>query len=219
MHHRVLARSVSIQQEAPEHSTVDYQGRVSQYDPATSCFTLTLADGSTCAIRLAANVAFDNGSAADLVDGASVEVEGIRTVDGLTVYGVEFQTLSAAGSGDSLETQGLIYDDDPVAASFRINGLTIHLGAAGRYRACRACRWPQRPCAGIHRVGAFGCGRGTPVRGMSGRAFPAVGSRAVRRSSVLTRQQTCIPACWPSPELRRSGRKLRIAAWTCIWSD
>lgn len=125
----VSATSVSAEGKAPAGGTVNYRGSVSQFDAASGSFVLTGSqdeDGASVLGRLAPNVAYANGSAAQLGNGASVEVEATKSAGGIVVYGVFFRTigsLSGSPSGGKLEAEGLAYG--VTSSAFRVNGLTI----------------------------------------------------------------------------------------------
>ena len=129
----VTASSVTVQSQAPDGGTVDYQGTVSAVDPAGGTFTLTSQDGgttSTFQVTLAPNAVFSNGTSAQLVAGASVEIEATNTASGLLAYSVSFQSVtvpsgSGGGSTPTLETKGTVYNLG--ASSFEVNALTIQI--------------------------------------------------------------------------------------------
>ena len=131
---KIVASTVTVQGTPPAGRTVDYQGVVSQC-PASSAvcgsFVLTLQDGTVRNVTLSSNAAYSNGSAAQLVNGASVEVEATTsatTATDLIAYSVSFQgPIRTAGGGDgtaaALETNGLAYE--VTSTTFTVNGLTI----------------------------------------------------------------------------------------------
>ncbi len=84
----VLATEIHIEDSAPEGGTVEYHGIVSAV--TGSSFTLT-SGGVPYLATLADNVGYEDGTAADLVDGASVEVQATATASGLLVYAIEFE--------------------------------------------------------------------------------------------------------------------------------
>ena len=136
---KVTASAVTVQSTPPAGRTVDYQGVVGQctVTPVGTCgsFVLTLQDGTVRSVTLAGNVAYNNGSAAQLVNNASVEVEATTSTSAATdllAYSVSFQGLSApaaGGDGATLETSGLAYDVNLSATvpTFAVNGLTIQI--------------------------------------------------------------------------------------------
>jgi uncharacterized protein DUF5666 len=126
----VTAKSVSVPSTAPTGGTVNYRGTVSQFDAAKGAFVLTgQLDGSrsSTTVTLAPNVAYANGSAAQLVNGANVEVEGTKTASGIVAYGVSFLRTGAPDdpSSGNLETHGLAYGI--TSSSFQVNSLTIQI--------------------------------------------------------------------------------------------
>ena len=133
---KVTASAVTVQSTAPAGRTVDYQGVVGQCATAgCGSFVLTLQDGTSRNVTLAGNVAYSNGSAAQLIDGAGVEIEATTsttTATDLVAYSVSFQALSppvVGGGGATLETNGLAYDVNLAATppTFAVNGLTIQI--------------------------------------------------------------------------------------------
>jgi hypothetical protein len=128
----VAANSVAVQSSPPDGSTVDYQGTVSSLNTASGSFTLTWqheGKTSTSQVTLAPNAVFSNGQqAAQLINGASIEIEATRTPSGLTAYSVSFQGVGSSGDGGSappLKAQGLIFN--LTSTSFQVNALTIQI--------------------------------------------------------------------------------------------
>ncbi|MDE2092589.1 MAG: hypothetical protein KGI87_01935 [Burkholderiales bacterium] len=125
----VTGNSVAVLAAVPDGATVDYQGIVSQLNRAAGSFVLTWQhEGTTssAAVTLAPNVAFGDGTASQLIDGAGVEIEATNTASGLVAYTVSFHAIGALGgegTGAFLETSGLVYEVTPT--SFVVNGLTI----------------------------------------------------------------------------------------------
>ena len=130
----VTASSVNVHGAAPEGSTVDYQGSVSAVNLASGVFTLTAVDDGvtqTFQVTLAPNVVFSNGSQAQLINGANVEVEATKTAAGLQAYTVSYQGVADASDGGDgastpmFETQGILYNLN--TTSFEVNALTIQI--------------------------------------------------------------------------------------------
>ncbi len=125
----VVAKSVSGASKAPIGGTVNYRGTVSQFNPASGSFVLTGSldeDGASATIRLAPNVAYANGEAAQLNNGASVEVEATKNTGDIVAYGVFFRKIGARSpSAGKLETEGLVYG--VTSSTFDVNGLTIQI--------------------------------------------------------------------------------------------
>lgn len=124
-----VATSVSVLSSVPDGATVDYPGTVSAYNASNGSFVLTLGDGSSMDVTLAANVAYGNGSAGDLVNGATVEVSASKTASGLLAYSIEFLKLALPSSGSGgagpFEASGLAYNVTPVG--FMLNGLSLQI--------------------------------------------------------------------------------------------
>ncbi len=125
----LIAASVSVPGSVPEGATVDYPGTVSGYDPTNGRFVLTLANGTAVSVTLASNVAYGNGKAGDLVNGAAVDVSASSTASGLLAYSVEFRSLAIAGAGANgsspLEASGLAYGVTPTGVM--LNGLALQI--------------------------------------------------------------------------------------------
>jgi len=127
----VAAKSVSAASTAPTVGTVNYRGTVSQFDAASGSFVLTGSldeDGASATIRLAPNVGYANGGAAQLASGASVEVEATKNTGDIVAYGVFFRKIGALSSSPSagkLETAGLAYG--VTSSTFNVSGLTIQI--------------------------------------------------------------------------------------------
>ena len=128
----VNAGTVQVFSVAPEGGTVDYEGTVSQFNPTTNSFLLTWKDdGQTMSnpVTLAPNVVFVNGAAAQLVDGAAIEIEATNAAGALQAYTVTFKGIrGASGNGSSsgmAQTSGVVYGYDAMAGTFQISGLTI----------------------------------------------------------------------------------------------
>ncbi|NTV94145.1 MAG: hypothetical protein HGA75_01865 [Thiobacillus sp.] len=120
----VVASAVEVHASTPENATVEFDGTVSARNGNN--FVLTLPDGTPYSATLATNVAYENGTASQLVNGARIEVEATWTSTGLVVYGVEFKSLDAPAGSDVYETGGIAYDVN-LPTSFAINGLTIQI--------------------------------------------------------------------------------------------
>lgn len=122
----ITAKSVFAAGKAPTGGTVNYRGTVTQFDAASGSFVLTGSmeeDGASATIRLAPNVAYANGSAAQLVNGARVEVEATKNTGDIVAYGVFFRKIGALTG--RLETEGLVYG--VTSSTFDVNGLTIQI--------------------------------------------------------------------------------------------
>jgi hypothetical protein len=134
---QVTADSVNVLSQAPDGGTVDYQGTISAVNLASGVFNLTAQDdGSTRTLQvtLAPNAVFSNGTAAQLINGANVEIEATKNAGGLLAYSLSFQGVTgSSGSSDGssssvLETKGTLYN--LTASSFEVNSLTIQINGA-----------------------------------------------------------------------------------------
>ena len=136
----VTASTVALQSNPVPGETVDYQGTVSNLNAAAAgTFTLTWqSEGAmhTSSVILAPNVVYSNGSASQLINGASVEIEATNTAGGLTAYSVSFSGLATctANGGDggcsspTLEVKGTLFGLN--ATSFMVNNVPIQIGSA-----------------------------------------------------------------------------------------
>ena len=130
----VTASHVAVLSQAPDGGTVDYQGTVSALNMTSGTFTLTAQDDGitqSFPVSLAPNAVFSNGTAAQLINGANVEIEATNAASGLLAYSVSFQGVSktsgssGGASGSVLETQGTLYN--LTTTSFEVNALTIQI--------------------------------------------------------------------------------------------
>ena len=128
----VNASSVTILPAPPSGGTVTYQGTISQVNANAGSFTLTLQDPdggpATLPVSLSASVAYANGSAAQLVNGANAQIEAASVGAGLLAYTVTFNNGESGQTVNGLPvlgTYGLAYSVG--ASSFVINGLTIQM--------------------------------------------------------------------------------------------
>ncbi len=140
----VSAATVTVRSAAPDGGTVDYEGTVSGVATTSSGtqFTLTYSeDGrtSTAQVILAPNVAFSGGTAAQLTNGQTVEIEAVNGTTVLTAYSVTFLKAAAASSSSSsssssgstdssaptIDTSGIVYGYN--GTSFSVNGITIQV--------------------------------------------------------------------------------------------
>jgi len=127
----ITAKTVSVGRTAPKGRIVNYRGTVSQLDAANRTFVLTgPLDGVTASasVILASNVAFANGSAAQLVNNVIVEVEATNSAGGIVAYSVSIlgtDAPTADPASGTLETQGLAYG--VTSSQFVVNGITIQI--------------------------------------------------------------------------------------------
>ncbi|NVO07917.1 MAG: hypothetical protein HXX19_19220 [Rhodoferax sp.] len=127
----VVASSLSVIGQPPTGETVEYRGSVSQLQSGSFVLTQRTSSGSlSTPISLAANLSFSNGSALQLVNGASVEVEATKSAQGLSAYSIAFidaQPDDNAGSGGSeaILIHGRV--EDLSASSMTVCAISIQL--------------------------------------------------------------------------------------------
>ncbi|NDU85260.1 MAG: hypothetical protein G3H99_01420 [Ferrovum sp.] len=129
----VLASQITVYSAPPVNEVVDYIGTVGGYNPAGGAtLTLTLPNGSHKQVSLSSEVSYTNGAAANLVNGALVEIEATQNADGtLSVYGVNFWNLSPVGLGSNLiRASGVVYGYNSPTQSFNLNGQPVQVGSA-----------------------------------------------------------------------------------------
>jgi hypothetical protein len=129
---QVTANSVTVLSTPPDGGTVTYRGTVSQLNASAGSFTLALQNPdngpTTASVALSPRVAYSNGSASQLVNGASVQIEASKTATGLLAYTISFNNVQTGQTVNGLPvlgTDGLAYA--VTSSSFVINGLTIQL--------------------------------------------------------------------------------------------
>ncbi|MBU6993728.1 DUF5666 domain-containing protein [Ferrovum myxofaciens] len=127
----VLASSITVYPGPPANEVVDYLGKVSQYNPSQGTFTLTLLSGSSQQVTLSTSASFGNGTVANLVNGALVEVEATAlSPQTLSAYGVSFWNITNPNlSSGTLEISGVLYNYSAGGSSFNLNGLPLTLGS------------------------------------------------------------------------------------------
>jgi hypothetical protein len=129
----VLATSLNVIDQPATGKTVVYRGTVSQLASSGTSFVLTRQhDGVSVAdtIALASNVSYDNGTALQLVNGASVEAETTKTAVGLTAYSIKFiaaapPTNSGGASPPAILIHGRV--EDLGASSMSVGGISLLL--------------------------------------------------------------------------------------------
>ncbi|VAY88917.1 conserved hypothetical protein [mine drainage metagenome] len=127
----VLASSITVYPGPPANEVVDYLGKVSQYNPSQGTFTLTPLSGSSQQVTLSTSASFGNGTVANLVNGALVEVEATAvSPQTLSAYGVSFWNITNPNlSSGTLEISGVVYNYSAGGSSFNLNGLPLTLGS------------------------------------------------------------------------------------------
>ncbi|WP_297481167.1 DUF5666 domain-containing protein [Ferrovum sp.] len=125
----VLATSITVYPSPPADEVVDYLGKVSQYNPSQGTFTLTPLSGLSQQVTLSAVASFSNGTVANLVNGALVEVEATAvSPQALSAYGVSFWNITNPNlSSGTIEISGVVYNYSP-GNGFNLNGLPLILG-------------------------------------------------------------------------------------------
>jgi hypothetical protein len=127
----VTASSIALLPNPGDGETVDYQGTVSTFNASAHTFTLTWqSEGAAhmASVILASNVVYSNGSASQLINGASVEIEATNTAGGLMAYSVSFPGGDGGSTSATLETKGTLYGLN--ATSFMVNNVQIQIGSA-----------------------------------------------------------------------------------------
>ena len=129
---QVTANTVNVLSTPPEGETVTYRGTVSQLNMSAGSFTLALPNPdngpTTASVTLSPSVAYANGTAAQLVNGASVQIEASNTATGLLAYTISFDNVQTGQTLNGLlvlGSDGLAYS--VTGSSFVINGLTIQM--------------------------------------------------------------------------------------------
>ncbi len=127
----VLASSITVYPSPPADEVVDYLGKVSQYNPSQGTFTLTPFSGSPQQVTLSAVASFSNGTVANLVNGALVELEATAvSPQALSAYGVSFWNITNPNlSSGTLEISGVVYNYVSGSSVFNLNGLSLVLGS------------------------------------------------------------------------------------------
>jgi hypothetical protein len=129
----VTVKSIAATQATPDGGTVDLQGTVSQIGKSSGSFQLTWQQhgvSRSATVTLAANVVYSGGGAAQLVDGAAVEIEATNTASGLLAYSVTLRAGNGppnpGGSSPELDSKGVVYNMVG-STSFFVNGLQIQI--------------------------------------------------------------------------------------------
>ena len=110
-----------------------YRGTVSQLTSARNAFVLNRQhDGISVSdnIALAANLSYSNGTALQLANGASVEVETTKLAAGLTAYSIKFIAAapppnSAGGTLPDILIHGRV--EDLSSSSMGVGGIRVQL--------------------------------------------------------------------------------------------
>jgi hypothetical protein len=129
----VVVTSLNVVNQPATGKTVVYRGTVSQLTSARNAFVLNRQqDGSNVSesIALAANVSYSNGTALQLANGASVELETTKLAAGLTAYSIKFIAAApppngAGGSPPDILIHGRV--EDLGSSSMRVGGISVQL--------------------------------------------------------------------------------------------
>jgi len=124
----IVASSLSVTSQPPAGETLDFHGTVSQLQNGN--FVLTQQDSGAQSFSLAASVSYSNGSASQLVNGATVEVEATKTATGLSAYSIAFigaapANVAGGGSAPPVLIHGRV--DDLGASSMSVGGVSVQL--------------------------------------------------------------------------------------------
>ena len=108
----ISASSVQVRSSVPSGETVDMEGTV-QGSPVNGQFVLNWqtdqANPTQVNVTIAANAAYSNGGASNLVANAPVEIEGVYQGGSVTAYTINFLP-SGSGSGQTQDVSGRVYD-------------------------------------------------------------------------------------------------------------
>jgi hypothetical protein len=127
----VVASSLSVISQAPTGETVEYRGTVSQVQSGSFVLARQASGGSvSTAITLGTKVSYSNGTALQLVNGATVEVEATKTASGLSAYSIAFTgaepTDNMGGGGNPpVLVHGRV--EDLSSTGMTVSGISIQL--------------------------------------------------------------------------------------------
>jgi len=113
----VNVTEVSVLSSPPTGKTVNYHGSISQVNAMAKTFVLTRKVGGTDTLEFvsqSANMSYSNGTAAQLVNGAYVELEATQTASGLSAYSLSFVSAPPSGAGTA----------QPILIHGRVSALT-----------------------------------------------------------------------------------------------
>lgn len=129
----VVVSSLAVVAQPANGKTVIYRGTVSQFNAAAKTFALSRMDPGASqpeTITLGANLAYSNGNAQALVNGANVEVETTKTATGLSAYSIRFIAAAPMGNGGGGNRQATLVRgrvDNLTASDMSVGGLAIQL--------------------------------------------------------------------------------------------
>lgn len=122
----VRADALTVVGQPATGKTVEYRGVVSQFTGLGKPFVLTgRVSGNTQAatVSLSDHVRYGNGSATQLANGVTIEVEASQTTSGLSAYSVKFLSGAPPGNDTPVLVRGRV--EGLNATSLRLGGLVI----------------------------------------------------------------------------------------------
>jgi hypothetical protein len=123
----VQASRVSIQAltplQAPAGAVIDVSGTIASYNAATGSYTMTTTSGATLSGSLRSSMFYSNGTAANLVAGQAVSVNGTLNAGVLSTSVVNFSQMSATPPSGNVRMEGTAYNVTPT--SLMLNGVLI----------------------------------------------------------------------------------------------
>ncbi len=120
------ANQIQVFNQAPALAIVDLRGSLQALDSTQNRLSLAVA-GQTLSMQLASHLVVAGSSLSSLTPGSYVEVEAQLQSDGSYVINSISPALAPSNSSQMLQTQGAIYNYDPIQGSFMLNNLTILL--------------------------------------------------------------------------------------------
>ena len=123
LHSVLQASSVSFSQPA-DGATVSYQGSVGAFNSQSQSFTLHTGSGAL-PVTLASNVAYGNGSASQLQNGANVQIEATQSASGVQAYSVNFIAAAPSSASNAVLVQGRI--SNLTASTMTVGNVVIDL--------------------------------------------------------------------------------------------
>lgn len=125
----VMASTVTIQSlsplQAPAGAVIDVSGTVTSYNPANGSYTMTMASGATLNGSLAASMFYNNGTAANLIAGQAISVNGMLSGGMLSTSVINFSPMVSAPPVGSVHVEGIA--SDVTATSLSVNGVVIEI--------------------------------------------------------------------------------------------
>jgi len=134
----VIASTVAIQAlsalQAPAGAVIDVSGTITSYNAATGSYTMTMASGASVSGSIGSSMFYGNGTAANLVVGQAVSVNGMLNGGMLSASVMNFSPMSAAPPMGNVHMEGIASDVTPTSLTLngvvvQINGVQIQSGA------------------------------------------------------------------------------------------